>query len=228
MAKPKVSKRPAGEMPAKKRRRRKPRGALAAICALLVTSGLLRMAIGASEALAREGGTDPKPEQIAALAPVDPKAAAPVGAAKDPARQPRIVAEADIEPLLKALDAREERIRKRESAIDVRMQALAVAEEEIERKMQALAVAEASLKETLALARTAAADDIEKLTTVYANMKPKQAAALFQEMDPEFAAGFLARMRPDAAAAIMAGMSPQSAYLVSVILAGRNADVPKD
>jgi flagellar motility protein MotE (MotC chaperone) len=45
-------------------------------------------------------------------------------------------------------------------------------------------------------------------------------------MDPKFAAGFLGRMRADSAAAIMAGMAPDAAYLVSVILAGRNADVP--
>ncbi|WP_323768037.1 MotE family protein [Antarctobacter sp.] len=219
MAKAKVA---AGK-PAKRRARRKPRGALAAICALLVTSGLLRVAIGAGEALAREESTTPKPETALVSAP-------PVGTdphVSDPAGQTRLVAEADLQPLLDALNAREARVRKSESAIEVRMQALAVAEEEIERKMTALAAAEASLRDTLTLASTAAEDDIEKLTNVYANMKPKQAAALFEEMDPEFASGFLARMRPDAAAAIMAGMTPQSAYLVSVILAGRNANVPK-
>lgn len=204
---------------ANRRGRRKPRGALAAICALLVTSGLLRVAIGAGEALAREEGDAPKPPAAHVSEP-------PVGA--DPSGTTRLVAEADFQPLLDALNAREARVRKSESAIEVRMQALAVAETEIERKMTALAVAEASLKQTLTLASTAAEDDIEKLTNVYANMKPKQAAALFEEMDPEFAAGFLARMRPDAAAAIMAGMTPQSAYLVSVILAGRNANAPKN
>lgn len=210
--------------PAKRRGRRKPRGALAAICALLVTSGLLRVAIGAGEALAREEGDAPKP--AAALLSEPHVGTAPDSS--DPAVATRLVAEADIQPLLDALNAREARIRKSESAIEVRMQALAVAETEIERKMTALAVAEASLRETLALASTAAEDDIEKLTNVYANMKPKKAAALFEEMDPEFAAGFLGRMRPDAAAAIMAGMTPPSAYLVSVILAGRNANVPKN
>lgn len=216
-------KKPAAK-PATRKPRRKPRGALAAICALLVTSALLRAAVGASEAIAREEPAvaqhDPVPAQAAA-------AHAPEGA--DPhAPAPYMVAEADLGPLIDALNAREERIRKREAAIEVRMQALAVAEHEIDRKMTALAEAENSLKQTLSLARTAAEDDITKLTNVYASMKPKQAAALFEEMDPEFAAGFLGRMRPDAAAAIMAGMTPQAAYLTSVILAGRNADVPKE
>lgn len=216
----------------KRKPKRKSRGALAAICALLVTSALLRLAIGASEALAREGGGDllehaPGTGRIAGDPPASgtlPKHSSPTPTDAVPIR----VAEADIQPLIEALNSRESRIRSRESAIDIRMQALAVAEQEIERKMIALAEAEDSLKQTLSLARTAAADDIARLTDVYANMKPKKAAALFEEMDAEFAAGFLARMRPDAAAAIMAGMTPQAAYLTSVILAGRNANVPKE
>lgn len=205
---------------------RRPRGALAAICALLVTSALLRAAVGASEAIAREETTTAAPPAPAPAHAVTESHAPAPKAGSDPA--PYMVAEADLEPLIQALNLREERVRKREAAIEVRMQALSVAEQEIDRKLAALEEAETSLKQTLALARTAAEDDIAKLTEVYANMKPKQAAALFEEMDPDFAAGFLARMRPDAAAAIMAGMSPQAAYLTSVILAGRNADVPKE
>lgn len=212
--------------PAARRGRRKPRGALAAICALLVTSALLRAAVGASEAIAREDPVaDPASSAVPARTAGDPQAVSP---SDRPEAAPYMVAEADLAPLIDALNAREERIRKLEAAIEVRMQALSVAEQEIDRKMTALVEAETSLKQTLALARTAAADDIAKLTDVYASMKPKQAAALFEQMDPDFAAGFLARMRPDAAAAIMAGMTPQAAYLTSVILAGRNADVPKE
>lgn len=203
------------------RRRRRSRGALTAIGALLLGSALMRAAIGATEALAREA---PAPERH-----VETPAEAAGHATPPPGEStPRIVAEADIMPLIEALDARESRIRKRESDIEIRMQALSVAEAEIERKMVALEEAEQSLRSTLALAKTAAEDDLSRLTDVYASMKPKQAAALFEKMDPEFAAGFLGRMRPDAAASIMAGMTPEAAYLVSVIVAGRNADVPKE
>ena len=79
----------------------------------------------------------------------------------------------------------------------------------------------------MAYADTAAEGDLARLTAVYENMKPKDAAALFEEMDPDFAAGFLGRMRADSAAGIMAGLSPPVAYSVSVLLAGRNANVPK-
>jgi flagellar motility protein MotE (MotC chaperone) len=68
----------------------------------------------------------------------------------------------------------------------------------------------------------------DMLTAVYETMKPKDAAALFEAMQPEFAAGFLGRMRPEAAGAILAGMSPEAAYAASLLLAGRNAAVPRD
>ena len=80
----------------------------------------------------------------------------------------------------------------------------------------------------LAVAEKAAEGDLSRLTSVYEAMKPKDAAALFEAMEPEFAAGFLGRMRPDAAAGIMTGLSPETAYMISVVLAGRNARAPTE
>ena len=94
--------------------------------------------------------------------------------------------------------------------------------------MDEMKAVEEELKATLALADGAAEKDIQNLTAVYQAMKPKDAAALFETMSPEFAAGFLGRMPPDSAAAILSGMSAEAAYGISVIVAGRNSDVPKD
>lgn len=194
---------------AKRSKRRRGRGSLALIGGLLIASAVLRMGSGTGQAIAREIIEDN----------------APVTAAR---AIEQCTGEKDIGPILAALAQREDRVEKRENDVRVRMQALSVAETEIDRKMAALVKAEDQLRATLALAQTAAEDDLTQLTDVYANMKPKQAAALFEQMDPEFAAGFLGRMRTDAAAAIMAGLSPTAAYTVSVVLAGRNADVPKE
>ena len=130
--------------------------------------------------------------------------------------------------MLAAFNSREARIDAQEMAIENRMQALKLADAEVARKLDELVQAESDLRDTLALADTAAEGDLDKLTKVYETMKPKQAAALFEEMDPNFAAGFLGRMRPEAAASIMAGLSPEAAHLYSVVLAGRNANVPKE
>ena len=108
-------------------------------------------------------------------------------------------------------------------ALEDRMQALAIANEAAAARLAELAAAEDSLRRTLAIAETAAEDDLAGLTRVYETMKPKDAAALFERMDARFAAGFLARMRPEAGAGIMAGLSPEAAHAISVVLAGRNA-----
>jgi flagellar motility protein MotE (MotC chaperone) len=78
----------------------------------------------------------------------------------------------------------------------------------------------------MAQSEVAAEDDLSRLTSVYENMKPKEATEVFARMAPEFAAGFLGRMRPDAAALILSGLDPDKAYSISVLLAGRNANAP--
>lgn len=200
--------------PAKSRkgRRGRTKGALATVGGLLIASAVVRIVIGAGEAMALDGKEMPSqaPEEMHAEA------------------KPTMVGEDTIAPLLEALSKREERVKKRELAIDRRVQALSVAEQEIDRRLIALEEAEERLRATLALSKEAAENDLAQLTDVYANMKPKQAAALFETMAPEFAAGFIARMRPDAAASVLAGLTPETAYTISVILAGRNANVPKE
>jgi flagellar motility protein MotE (MotC chaperone) len=129
--------------------------------------------------------------------------------------------------LLAALQAREARLTAREARMADRMQALQVAEQEVLQNLTALLDAEAALSATIASADTASESDLARLTTVYENMAPKDAAALFEQMPPQFAAGFLGMMDPTAAAKVMAGLAPETAYSFSVVLAGRNALVPK-
>lgn len=190
-----------------KRSRGRTRGSLLIIGGLLVASAALRIAAGADQALA----LDPDPLDRASAT-----ATAPCAASED------------FEAMLAAFKSREAQIDAREKAIEDRMHALRIADAEVSRKLDELTAAEAKLSDTLALADTAAESDLDKLTKVYETMKPKQAAALFEEMDPNFAAGFLGRMRPEAAADIMAGLSAEAAHLYSVVLAGRNANVPKE
>lgn len=192
--------------PPGKRKRRGARGILWIIALCLAMSGLIRLGAGSGPAIAGElaarGRAESEPETCAG----------------DDA----------ISEVLILLDERETALDDRESAVADRMQALAIAEEQIARNMAALKEAEASLTATMALASTAAEEDLTRLTSVYENMKPKEAAKVFAAMDPQFAAGFLGRMRADAAAAIMAGLAPDAAYAISVLLAGRNAEVPTE
>ncbi len=189
------------------RRPRRKRGTLHVIGALLVTSAFLRITM-TGQAVA-ESAAIPAPEATAV--PVSQSA---------PESKP------DAEGLLRALQEREARLKEREGQFADRMQALRLAETEFAEQLAALTAAEEALRATIALADSAAETDLTKLTRVYENMKPKDAAELFEQMPPDFAAGFLGMMEPVAAAQIMTLITPETAYSISAVLAGRNAGVP--
>lgn len=194
------------------------RGSVVIIAALLLGSASIRLVTSAGSVLAEDS------QQPASAAATDKDAMAQQAL---PASMIAPSNRDEISNLISALTEREAQVAKREKQLEMRMRALAVADAEIQKRLESLTETESALRATLSLADEASEKDILRLTTVYENMKPKEAAILFEEMEPNFAAGFLGRMRPDAAADIMAGLTPQVAYSISVILAGRNATVPK-
>jgi flagellar motility protein MotE (MotC chaperone) len=130
--------------------------------------------------------------------------------------------------MLAELQAREKSLQDREAIQAERDQILRQAEVRLEQRLAELVATEEKLAQTVSIADTAAEKDVSHLVALYENMKPKDAAPLFEEMAPDFAAGFLARMRPDAAAALLAALNPKTGYTISVLMAGRNANAPKD
>ncbi|MEL6380824.1 MAG: hypothetical protein AAFQ29_13790 [Pseudomonadota bacterium] len=202
----------------------KGRSVLGIIAGLLIASALVRLSIGAGQAVAlvSDGVPPDTSQEVLGEVPGTPAMAA---MAED---FPPVMSDTEISDMVAAFQAREARLTAREAALEDRMAALRVADQQVTEKLAKLEAAEQQLRETIALAETASKDDLDRLTLVYENMKPKQAAALFEEMDPNFAAGFLGRMRPESAAEIMAGLSPESAHMFSVVLAGRNANVPRE
>jgi flagellar motility protein MotE (MotC chaperone) len=190
-----------------KRAARPQKGTLAIIGALLLLSAAVRLATEAGQVIASEGVLSEK-ERVSAEPTHDLSRPDRMGAA------------------LEAIKKREARLIEREAEMDERESSVAAAEAAIREEIAKLNEAEEKLRKTITIAEDAAEDDISQLTDVYASMKPKQAAALFEQMDSTFAAGFLARMASDSAARILAGMTPEKAYEISVELAGRNADIP--
>lgn len=130
--------------------------------------------------------------------------------------------------LVEVLNRRKSELDAREAMLDRRRQEMVAAEEALQENLRALKLAEERLQATLEQADGALEGDVGHLTQVYESMKPKDASTLFERMDPKFAAGFLARMSPAAASSILAGMTPESAYAISLIFAGRHADVPQN
>jgi flagellar motility protein MotE (MotC chaperone) len=207
---------PAESPPAKSGRRRRPSVA-AVVAALLVLSVVARLASGSGAAIAEGLGALTRAE--AAISDV----------AADPGAEPAVCTPPpELADILDSLTQREARVTELEAKLADRERLVALAEEEVRAGLTALETAEARLAATIATAQVAAENDLAKLTSVYENMKPAEAAILFGQMDPVFAAGFLGRMRSDAAAAILAGLPPDLAYSISVVLAGRNASVPTE
>lgn len=187
------------------------RGALTLVALVLISSAILRLSgTGAAIALELKEQLDSSGDQHA-TSDNDVKDLTP-----------------ELIQLLADAKEREARLRDREAKLEARIQALALIESAVAEDLQRLEKAEENLRVTMSQADKAAETDIGQLTAVYENMKPDQAAALFEKMEPSFAAGFLGRMRSDAAAAILAGLDPDLAYSISVVLAGRNADVPRE
>lgn len=186
------------------------RGALVLIALLFAASALIRLGSGAGTAIAQE---------IASLQ--DASVTEPSGEDARSCTQPE-----EIELLLASISEQQARLRERKSRLDVFEQTLQFSEEKISERLAELEQAEERLASLLSLSETAAENDLARLTAVYENMKPTQAAKLFEQMVPEFAAGFVGRMRADAAAQIMAALPAETAYSISVILAGRNANAP--
>ncbi len=187
------------------------RGTLAVLAAFLAISAGIRIATSATEAFAAANATN---------------ANSALESSPDIGHQ--IPSKEGLQRLLDAFHEREQKIEEQEIKILERLKYLEATEAKVERQITELKAAEDALRSTLALANSAAENDLAKLTTVYENMKPKTAAALFDEMAPEFAAGFIGRMRPDTAAAILASMNPKVAYMISTIIAGRNTNVPTE
>lgn len=187
------------------------RSVLLTVALLFLLSSLVRIGENTGAAIANEFEqlTEPNEEtsdQVTSGEPTDP----------------------NIGELLSVLLERERVVEEREQALVQRQVALDRVQEEVENSLALLEDAERRLEETMAAAGTALEGDLDQLTRVYENMKPKDAAALFAQMTPSFAAGFLARMKPESAAAILSGLEPEKAYSVSVILSGRNFNAPTD
>lgn len=199
----------------KQSRRAQGRSVLVIVAILLALSGGMRLGSGTGLAVAREVEALAERGGVGAQSPIVRATGA-------------CTLEEGAAPLLAALQSRDALLLSREQELDERARTLDLVAMDVEKRIAAMEKAEAKLRATISVAEEAAEKDIARLTTVYENMKPKNAAVLFEEMAPGFAAGFLGRMRPDAAAAVLAGMTPGAAYQVSAILAGRNADVPTE
>jgi flagellar motility protein MotE (MotC chaperone) len=131
---------------------------------------------------------------------------------------PTLLTQAEIE-LLQQLAERRRVLEAREQELEIRTGLLSAAEKRIDKKVEELKV----LRETIAgLIKTFDSQQDAKLLSlvkIYENMKPKDAARIFEDMELETLLDVAERMKERKLAPIMAKMNPERAREMTVELA---------
>ena len=127
--------------------------------------------------------------------------------------------------LLEAVRDRATDLNRRSRYVEDRIRVLEIVEKRVEERLAEFQIAHDELEKLVSFADEAAKKDIELLSKMYEQMKPKKAGEIFDKMNPEFAAGFLTEMNSEAAALILTNMATDQAYQTSMIIASRNAAV---
>jgi flagellar motility protein MotE (MotC chaperone) len=126
--------------------------------------------------------------------------------------------------LLRAIDERHRQLDAWSSDLAARARMLEAIEARASEQVQALRAARASLETTLERVDHEAEAEIERLVKIYENMKPKEAARIFEAMPADVAAGFVRRMAEQKSALVMGNLDARHAYAITLAMA--NSHVP--
>ncbi|MGD1934592.1 MAG: MotE family protein [Candidatus Phaeomarinobacter sp.] len=126
--------------------------------------------------------------------------------------------------VLEALAARRKALDARENEIEMQEKLLAAAEARIDDKIVELKELKAKIDKVFKTEESKGDEKFKSLVKVYENMKPKDAAAVFEQLDMTVLLELLDRMNERKLAAILAAMDPARAQAVTVALATENED----
>jgi flagellar motility protein MotE (MotC chaperone) len=128
--------------------------------------------------------------------------------------------------LLDRLQSRREELEAREKELDLRENLLRAAEKKVEDRISELKGVEDRIA-AFESARKAEEDQkLKDLVTMYENMKPKQAAAIFDKLDLKVLVDVADAMNPKKAGDVIARMEPDAAERLTVALAKREVKDP--
>lgn len=185
--------------------------------------------IRVAQALAQTEPPQPAAAQTSAQAPVE-AASAPAtpkrdGEAttvqEDPTRlitdDPTLLSPAEIEVLMRLAERRDE-LSKREREIDAREGLLRAAEIRIERRVADLEQLQNVIQERIKVFDEQQEQKLGSLVKIYENMKPKDAARIFEDLEMSTLLEVAERMKERKLAPVMAQMNPERAREITVEL----------
>ena len=124
--------------------------------------------------------------------------------------------------ILQELAERREALDVRAQEIDKRAIQLKVTEETIEKKLQQLKEYEQKLQKLVNAYTEQEQANIDAMVKMYASMKPKDAARIFNDLDMNISVALLKGMKPSSSSAILSLMDSQKAQAVTAELIGNN------
>lgn len=193
--------------------------------ALLLTLKVTALVTGSSPLVpAVEAASSEPDEEIAdaaeeAAAEEDENARPAVNLAARPAPASR-----QSDDVLEALAQRRKALDARQNEVAMREKLLAAAEARIDDKIVELKELKAKIDEVFKTEESKGDAKFKSLVKVYENMKPKDAAAVFEQLDMTVLLELLDRMNERKLAAVLAAMDPARAQAVTVALATENED----
>jgi flagellar motility protein MotE (MotC chaperone) len=176
-----------------------------------------------------EGGAEAKPESEAGHGGEGNSEGQQQKAAEEKKEQepPCPFSPTEIE-VLKGLQKRRQELDKREQEIALKEGTLSVIEKNITAKIESLEKLQSELKTIMAKYEEKQNQEIQALVKIYENMKPKDAARIFDTLELEVLLGVTSNMKEVKLAPIIAAMDPNRAKILTVELANKNKINLKD
>jgi flagellar motility protein MotE (MotC chaperone) len=126
--------------------------------------------------------------------------------------------------ILERLQERRAELDKRARELDIRESLIAAAEKRMDGKLAELKETEQRISVVTEQKDSAQAAQFKGLVTMYENMKPRDAAKIFDRMEPGVLIDIASKIDPRHMADIMAQMTPDTAQRLTVELASRAQD----
>ncbi|QDG76821.1 MotE family protein [Labrenzia sp. PHM005] len=129
--------------------------------------------------------------------------------------------------VLESLGKRRQNLQKQEGQLDLREKLLQATEERIEQRVEELKQLEARINSAVEQKKKQEENEIAGLVTMYENMKPKDAARIFDRLSLPILMKVVRQMKPRKMSAILAKMSPDAAEQLTVAIASQSSEQPE-
>jgi len=211
-----------------------PRTPILRVLPVLIFFGGVMIVLRVADLVLGLGGVDPlsvaelqaqqPPAKAAAAAAPAPAggSSAPFTPVSAPAAEPPAASMTPTElDVLNKLQERRLQIDARERDVERREALLKAAEDQIDRKVAEMKTLQSTIEGLLRQYNDQEDNKMRSLVKIYENMKPKEAAKIFEQLDMSILLEVVERMKEQRVAPIMAEMDPMKAKAVTAELAQR-------